>query len=238
MALADTCMGNGALESVEMLKAARAIGKIAHENVRRHLHFLGVGTISRMRPIVYLLRSGYLSTFRHISYDSSTVSSTYDFGKVMLEEKNIMLGQTKSKDAVEYFTKVYEFYGSIFKPLISYQDYIDVIFGKDHPDEISYQNWKNSIVIRRVDKSTDVNKNVAALLARPAYIYYQIQDFILGVDKAFSEKKGKFKNYAISQLLDVTDDVSMQNWEKHHSKYVQSKRIRRKENVATLGDLF
>ena len=239
MALADTCMGNGALESVEMLKAAREIGKIAHESIRRHLHFLGVGTINRMRPIIYLLRSGYLSTFHHISYDSSTVSSAYDFGKVILDEKTTMLGQTKTSLAVNYFTTLYDFYGDIFKPLISLGSYIDAIFGiENDPAETMYSNWKNSSITLRVDRDDDINRIVASLLVRPAYLYYQIADFILCVDKAFNEKKGKFKNHALSQLLDVKDDANMIAWEKNHSKFVQSKRIRRKEDISSFGELF
>lgn len=239
LALADTCMGNGALESVEMLKAARAIGKIAHENVKNHLHFLGVGTINRMRPIIYLLRSGYLNTFKHISYDSSTVSSTYDFGKTIIDEKTILLGQTKTKQAVDYFTTLYNFYGDIFRPLVDLGSFIDIVFGvESDPDETMYQNWKNSSITLRVDRWDDTNKITAALLARPAYLYYQIADFIKGVDKTFSEKKGKFKNHAISQLIDVKDDSGMINWERNHAKYVQSKRIRRKEDISSLGDLF
>ena len=240
LAVADTCMGNATLESIEMLRAARKIAEIApHENIKNHLHFLGVGTINRLRPIIYLLRSKYLDAYKHISYDSSTVSSTYDFGKVVIHEKTIALGQTKTQEAIQYFNTLYEFYADFFKPLVSNSEYQDLVFGIDHKDEVDYQCWKNSTICKRVDKLTDKKKICAALLVRPAYLYYQIQDFIVDTDKVFTEKTGRIKSNAVSQLLKVEDDVMMDRWMSNHAKYVPSKRIKRKENISNvLEDFF
>ena len=239
LAVADTCMGNGPAESVEMLKAARLIGKVAPEQVTNQLHFLGVGSINRMRPIVYLLRSGYLNSYRHISYDSSTISSTYDFGKIVLDEEMIYLGMTKTREAVTYFSKVYEFYGSIYKNLVDLDTFLTMVFGNDEdPEEKNIQSWKNSAITQRVDRDTDANKCIAALLARPSYLYYQMGNFIQNVDNVFKEKRGSFDNLAISSLMGVTDDETMQKWERNHGKHMKSKRIKRKENITTLGDIF
>ena len=240
LAVADTCMGNATLESIEMLRAARRIAEIApHENIKNHLHFLGVGTINRLRPIIYLLRSKYLDSYKHISYDSSTVSSTYDFGKAVIHEKTIALGQTKTQEAINYFNVLYDFYADFFKPLVDRAKYHELVFGIDHKDEVNYQCWKNSTICKRVDKLTDKKEICAALLVRPAYLYYQIQDFIIDTDKVFVEKPGKIKSNAVSQLLKVEDDVMMDKWMSNHAKYVPSKRIKRKENISNvLEDFF
>ena len=239
LAVADTCCGNGTLESIEMMKAARAIGHIAHENVRNHLHFLGVGTLSRLRPIVYLLRSGYLDTYNHISYDSSTISSTYDFGKVIIDEKTKFLGQLRTKDAEDYFLKVYDYYNEVFEPLISKEDYIDLLFGHpDDKDETKLNCWKNSTTNLRVDRSSEEGKIITGLIVRPAYLYYQFANFIEGVDKLFDEKKGQINDRPISLLLDVKDDVSMEKWLKENKKYIKSSRIKRKEDVFSLEEFL
>ncbi len=69
-AAADTCIGNGVRESIDMMSVIRKLN--IPERAKKSVHMLGVGSVKRMLPAVALMRSGYFGDDFHISYDSST----------------------------------------------------------------------------------------------------------------------------------------------------------------------
>lgn len=70
IAPADTCMGNGELESCDMIMACRIIYN-EFENINKRMHLLGVGAPNRMLPVIQLMKSGFLDNV-NISFDSSS----------------------------------------------------------------------------------------------------------------------------------------------------------------------
>jgi hypothetical protein len=84
VAPADTCMGNGELESTDMLVGYhRMVQDFGPEYTKKHIHLLGVGSPSRLMPAVLLKQSGFIPADVEISFDSSTQSMAYAMGNYL-----------------------------------------------------------------------------------------------------------------------------------------------------------
>jgi hypothetical protein len=229
MAIADTCMGNGELESIEMLRGAKRITDVCHDNIKKHLHILGVGSISRMRPILYLTKSGYLNTFEKISYDSSSHTSTFDYGLLKVNGTCRALGGVRTPKAEAHFKNVYKLFYSYLKDKATEGEFLDIILGDGKRD------WKYSTVKDAGLKLSD-EKMMIAFLAKVMHTYYQIDNFVTCIDAVLDEEVAK--NQHIGALLRITDEVVMKSWMNSAKSSVKSKRILREENHATLEELF
>jgi hypothetical protein len=223
MAMADTCIGNGTLESIEMLKGAKQISKICHPNMKKHLHILGVGSVSRMRPILYLTKSGYLNTFEKISYDSSSHTSTFDYGLLKVNGTCRALGSTRTDRAEAHFRNVYKLFKNTLSPLCTENELVDIILGDGMRD------WRYSTVKEQSINLPD-EKMLVGHLCKVLHTYYQINNFMGCLDNVLIEAS----NTNIGRLLDVHSDSDMDSWFKFISMHVRSKRIKRKENMGVL----
>lgn len=229
MAIADTCMGNGELESIEMLRGAKRITDVCHDNIKKHLHILGVGSISRMRPILFLTKSGYLNTFEKISYDSSSHTSTFDYGLLKVNGTCRPLGSVRTPKAEAHFKNVYQLFNSFLSSKVTEGEFLNIILGDGKRD------WKYSTV-----KEAGINlpdeKMIIAFLAKVMHTYFQIDNFIGCIDAVLDEEI--IKNQHIGALLRITDENLMKSWMNSAKSSVKSKRILREENHASLEDLF
>lgn len=232
MAVADTCMGNGPLESVEMLHAAKLISLECHDNIKNHLHFLGVGAVNRMRPIVYLLRSGYLDTFKRISYDSSTHSSAFLFGQMRINGKVDAIGAHKTPYVEENFRKVYKLLEKTFNNYTTEDEFIKNVLYRDKRTTWSWGQIRNHALTY-----PDENAKVTTLLCNPAYCFYHIHNFVWNVDKLMVERPSG-ERPEIEQLLKVKTIDDMTYWFRHFGCHMDSKRIIRAEERVSLEGLF
>ena len=238
MAIADTCMGNGEAESIEMLRAAKRIADFCHPNVRKHLHVLGVGSISRMRPILYLLKSRYLHEFERVSYDSSSHTSTFQYGLLKLNGTCKSIGSHKTSAVDKHFRNVYSLFDDTFKDLISQDMWMDYLFGDGTGD------WKYSTIKNRAMLLSDPNAISATLLCNAAHTYYQIHNFITNLDRVYQDeylvfkKDPNVKESAINGLLGVTDENQMNAWVAQHKNRLVSKKIKRDEDNVSLEEFF
>lgn len=87
-ALADTCMGNDVLESIDMLIAYAKIAEMTGNRYNR-LHLLGVGSASRLSPAINFIKSGIINKDTIVSFDSSSLSLNWIFGGILTEEGKI-----------------------------------------------------------------------------------------------------------------------------------------------------
>lgn len=238
MAIADTCMGNGEQESIEMLRAAKKIADFCHPNVRKHLHVLGVGSISRMRPILYLLKSGYLHEFERVSYDSSSHTSTFQYGLLKLDGTCKSIGSYKTPAVDEHFRNVYNRFSDTFATLISQDEWMNNLFGDGTGD------WKYSTIKNRALQMDDPNAISATLLCNAAHTYYQIHNFVTNLDKVMSHELNVFetnpdgKEIGMNELLGVTDEDQMDEWVSRHKTKLVSKRINRDEDIVSVEEFF
>lgn len=238
MAIADTCMGNGEAESIEMLRAAKQIADFCHPNVRKHLHVLGVGSISRMRPILYLLKSGYLHEFERVSYDSSSHTSTFQYGLLKLNGTCKSIGSHKTPAVDKHFRNVYNLFYDTFADLITIDDWMNNLFGDGTGD------WKYSTIKNRALLLNDPKAISATLLCNAAHTYYQIHNFVTNLDKVMSDEYKVFKTNpsvkekAMNGLLGVTNEKQMDAWVAQHNSKLVSKRIIRDEDNVSLEEFF
>ena len=75
-AMADTCLGIGVLESIDMLLAFNRIQELTAHQYKR-MHLLGIGAASRLTPLIAFLNSGLIDKDVTISFDSSSISLTW-----------------------------------------------------------------------------------------------------------------------------------------------------------------
>lgn len=80
LAMADTCMGNGQLESVDMLGSyVKLTETYGVEKTKNHIHLLGVGSVSRLMP--FLCGKNMMRDDVTISFDSTSISMGFMMGK-------------------------------------------------------------------------------------------------------------------------------------------------------------
>ena len=91
LSIADTCIGNGILEAADMISI---IPKLNCPDVfKKRLHLLGVGSINRLIPILVMIEAGLLPEDTHISYDSTSISSSHAFGRYLSKGKTVKFGR-------------------------------------------------------------------------------------------------------------------------------------------------
>ena len=94
LAIADTCIGNGILEALDMYSIIPKLN--CPDSIKKRLHLLGVGTLTRLSPIISLVNSGYLAEDTYISYDSTSLSSNFIFGTYYTKGKEYRFPKVES----------------------------------------------------------------------------------------------------------------------------------------------
>lgn len=226
LAVADTCIGNGELESIEMLRAARDISSYCHPSISSHLHILGVGSIKRLKPIIYLKRSGYLDKYDHISYDSSSHTSCFTYGLLKLDGTCSALGKGRTFRAEQHFSNAYEMFKQVLSQYATKKEFLDIMFGDGRDNEWSDSKIKKRALVENKDHY------VVSHLVKACHTYFQIHNFIVNVNKMFMETN--------DPLLTVRTDSDMMNYlgQIMKTKRKFSKRIARKEDVPSLESFF
>jgi len=249
IAMADTCTGNGELESIEMLCAAKEISELKgiHENVKKHLHVLGVGSIYRMRPILYLLKSGYLDKFQRISYDSSSHTSTFQYGLLKVDGTCTSIGSYRTPEVDKHFRNVYNTFGDMFSQYITEDHWMELIFG-DGEGDWKYSTIKNRVIDLYEKGELDAGSLSAVLLCNAAHTYFQIHNFVTNLDEVCHDEFGVYSNEGsdaevrkrrnINALLGVKNDGDMEKWITQNKTGVKTKRITRDENLVDMEAFF
>lgn len=243
IAVADTCMGNKELETIDMLIAARKIAEVSKypECTSKHLHFLGIGAIPRMAPVLYLQKSGFLDSYKKISYDSSSHTHCFIHGLMKLNGGCIKQG-SKRNPKIEKTMK--DIHSLLLKPVFDkygvstdYSWYANEVFF-DPVDG----NWVDSKIRERVRNKNDEDVTLAAALTSFSYFLYQCRNFMINLDKVaageFIGKRSIMNQKAIEELKKVTNEEDMTEWKRLYKRYVSSARIKRKEDAFGLNHFF
>lgn len=224
IALADTCMGNKELESIEMLWAGHKIQKIAHESMLQQVHFLGVGSLPRMSPVINLTKSGFLK-FPKISYDSSSHTTCYNYGLMKLDGTCFPLGKVQNKKLTDQWEKIITLFSNPLEKLnISKDKIYERLFNEKG-------EWSYSKVYQRALSTENPDELGVASLIGLMYALYQVQNFILNIDDMYGTKRED--NISIKKLLDVKDNDDMKLWMKMNAGSVDSGRINREEKATS-----
>jgi len=228
IAMADTCMGNGELESIKMLHAAHLISQDCHPAVSSHIHFLGIGSLYRLRPIIYLIRSGLLKSYKRISYDSTSHTSCFDMGLIKLDGTCRAYGTHKTRLADEVFDGVYNYFKPILDELVTYDQYRRIVFGEREESPLKFT------AIRDTARELGGNSQIVAMLLKSLHTYYQIANFMKRSDDIWGEPGD---NSPIGNLLHIRNERDIFQWYANFETHVGSRPIRRREETATLNTL-
>lgn len=223
IAVADTCMGNDVAESIDMLIAAHRIAKIAPENVKGHLHMLGVGSLDRMRPALYLSKSGFLDSYKRISYDSSTHTSAHMYGWMKLDGKVVRQGEFRSTLLEGHARNVYRTFEPILGQMYDEDEYLNKIFFA--PDGTWHYSERRDSALA----SDDANRIVATCSLKWMYILYMIENFGVRLHDIYSDTPNAFNRpdaHGLFFLRNVKDDQDMKHWLSNTRTTWGSKRIR------------
>lgn len=229
MAIADTCMGNKALESIDMTIAAHMISSVAHPNLSNHLHYLGVGSISRLEPVM-MLHEKFLPNIKKVSYDSSTHSLTFNNGVWKGSRKNI--GKYYTPTIHRNFGEVYDRFEPIASQLMDRNDIQRVLTcQKNNTFTMSnlYQKYLND------DSLTEGEKIMTAVFPY-MYIREITLDFVRRlskIDEILAEKK---RHMLALKEYSTVDEVLRWRNENTFSKSskLPSARIKRQSDVVDL----
>lgn len=237
IALADTCIGNGILETIKMCHALE-IADI-DPKFKKHIHFLGVGSIQRSIPILALHQN--LFKDKVISFDSTTHSMGWMFGKRYTDRGQIVqLGQNVSDDNKKIFKGIYSKY---------------VTRLKDVPDEIEYLKYVYQHIMTFSHLNTEHPIQAAANLSAFAYCFRAvdvycriIEDIIDNPSNIYNYVNGKGKRggkmhtmtSTIMSLSQINNKDDFDSWFKENGKRVDSKSIITDKQVdtVTLQDLI
>lgn len=215
IAPADTCMGNGYLESCDMAYACGLIFR-KYPKLGRRVHFLGVGSASRIEPIVVLTKSGVIPDDVIVSIDSSSMTMAFVMGKAVYNYD----------DRFKVFTEhLREFYSNCMPEYELDYDYIyDSLVTHQYQSGMSYK------VMREL--GCEKMRIVGALLI-PMYCHWQVH---LTFEKMSNELKyGKDKINKSLSLVESLDDYL--KWRNTFAHKIPSKRIDRK-SAYSIMDLF
>jgi hypothetical protein len=219
LALADTCMGNGTLESIEMIVAYNAIrSKFGADVVKNHIHLLGVGSVSRLLPFIYS-KGSMLPEDLTVSFDSTSFSMTYMMGKF----KNIDNSNVERYQYKPYFNTILDYI--IDQINIEYDDF-------DRDEFIEH-------IINSIMSTSDTIHKSRWPDAAQAFItitlLYQLHSFIYSLNKSI--KKMKTDNSALGRFKLCNDYSSYMEWKSQFAQFIDSKRIRR-DTATSLDEFF
>lgn len=228
IATADTCMGTGQLETIEMLRAAHIISENYPEEFSKQLHLLGVGAHTRIEPLAFL-QEKYLKKFQTLSYDSSSHTSAVLWGKFTEKRKTIKHGLTRSHGWDSTFSTVFDFFDGMHR--VSKEEFLLL----PYPAGEENGKFSKTGIVNRA-KNPDIDLFYSYSLLCPMFVLYQIYDFIIEFDLMMKDTTPSDK--PIAQLRNVENEVEMQYWFDNLAKYCQSERINSTERTSTLIDFF
>lgn len=214
IALADTCIGNGPMESIEMLVAYHLIRKeFGAPCTKNHIHLLGLGSVRRLLPVLYLMNSGLLPQDLTVSFDSTTFSMSYFMGRFMASD-----GRKVEKDAAAYrqmFHEVWQYFGDIYTkhvPECNEQQFVEHVTAE-------IRSLAGAINNSHADIEPVVRANITLTNC------WQVLGFIKRINKCL--EFAKHDNSPMGMLQEVDTFDKFLKWKGKYGHYIASKRIKR-----------
>lgn len=228
IAVADTCMGNGELESIEMLRAVREIHDTHGEEYTKHIHLLGVGALGRMAPVINLINSGYIGFTEKVSYDSTSHTSSAYMGKFFVDGSHKRVSKYRTPQSEDIFNQIYDRHEGVFAPLIDKDKFIDCTFAKKMKGIGDIYGWDTSATIQHVNEN-DYWETACVKLIPYAYVLHTVENFMTCLDKL--TENTNITSDPISHLCRVKSTDDFDRWYRTFAGTVGSKRISRKLNT-------
>lgn len=208
-AVADTCIGNGALETCDMIAGWKRV--MAPEHIMKHIHFLGVGSLSRFMPNLYLMRSGFVPEDVRISLDSTTHTSALYMGLFKLD-KIIKYGTKRDEQTDMIMGMVYDRFEEVISPFMDRDRYVNEC-GDGVRNMLS--DWRN----KYKDDPSEEAQRMFHFMDFNLWIHvaYMVEAFQLRVNRAFDDMKVNRED-PLSFLLEVRDSSDYDAWRREFGR--------------------
>jgi hypothetical protein len=218
------CLGNGQLESIEMLVGYHRIVKdFGIEKTKKHVHLLGFGSVKRLLPVLYIMKSKLLPDDLTISFDSTSFSMSYIMGRFTDDE-----GKEVGKDPEDVrrmFEKVYNYFQDIYHkhvPNLDKEKFIDHLVKE-------VRSIANTINNAPDDMRPVVHANTVLTTC------WQLVGFAEQVKRIL--QKAENDNSPLGMIKHVKDFNDYEAWHREFGKFVKSNRVKR-ESFVTLDNFF
>lgn len=242
LALADTCMGNGPQQSVQMLEAYHRIRlTFGEEYVKNHIHLLGVGSVRRLIPLVQMDKGGFLPNKLRVSFDSTTFSMSYVMGRVQMETQEIdyndvpfrdrppsqsgnRISLKEPKEARQVFDKVYDYFKDIYEmnfPHIDKDRFINYLIETRKSVAKTINSTSGEVPPEIKELSTLVRSNI------PLFCSYQILEFSNQLQSIYKDNSiisslKKQERAAMLELAAVKNLNDYISWERRNHAWMTS----------------
>lgn len=225
IAPAGTCMGNGQLESCDMMCAAKIIFE-KYPRLKKHIHFLGVGSSTRFFPTVLMMKNGFIPDGTTLSYDSSSFTMSYVMASFKQEDGRSV---TDDSDIQEGFRQYLRFMSPVFEKEVDEYNIEEI-------SKLMMENNRLATMLEAVtvDKSHKYNKIGAAIV--PLYCVWCNYTFFNQLSDYLDNKNDALKYVYL--LNDVTTVDGYKEWRSKYSHKVQSNRMSRKVEYPSINHLF
>jgi len=218
LALAGSCIGSGVLEAVDMYSIVPQLP--CPEFLKKRLHLLGVGSISRLIPIIVMIRSGYLDKDTHVSYDSTSISAAHSFGRYLDSNgKTVKFDRCTLEEISSDTQYVVDDMLKISKEL----NWLDIVNLTEYEFAESFTGTTSLHFKDHIEYLCEIKSfDEAHLMRLAAYVIFfsaQVKTFVEIVNGISSSRKGLLsyivKNKKLSlltSLLDVTNYEDFLQW--------------------------
>lgn len=115
LAPSGACIGNGALETCDMMMACKLIYN-DFPDIPKRMHLLGVGSATRMYPAINLMQNGFINNAT-LSFDSSTHPGCMMLGK-FFDKNGFQINKTDKKADRKSFNLFLDFFNDYFKSIV------------------------------------------------------------------------------------------------------------------------
>lgn len=212
LALAGTCMGNGELETCDMLYAAARIFD-KYPNLSKNLHLLGIGSGQRLLPAIILCKNGFMKDVV-LSSDSSSQSMSY------------MMGKTVSLDTPITDFESFKLFADEMAPI-----YSKLVDNYDSNELVTFilENNRQAGAVEEIcyDKTHRFHKLGFSIC--PLYSIWCVNKMFMDIERMTAQTS------YITLLRQVTELDDYALWRRRNYSKLQSKRMKRKR--VTLLDM-
>lgn len=217
LAPADTCMGNGALESVDMISACHHLrNEFGRENVGDHIHFLGVGSPSRLLPAVFLSQGGYLDPDVHVSFDSSTGSMCLIMGNMVNRDGTRV--RRRLQETIALFMSFFDEMEPVLRP----------IYGETDRDQFHRHVFEHYKSLADLINNAPPELEHFMRIAATALPLWQTVGFFNSLMASINDPETQMSGLGF--LSSVKTDDDMRAWRKQFQNYLKSSKIDRVTN--------
>lgn len=210
LALADTCMGNGKLETVDMIRAFTHINKDPDLKNSNRLHLLGVGSIGRLYPFFLLekmIGENIITSFDSTSFSQAIYMNALSNGLSKMKGNRSM---NFVKEAAEYFFESNQ-----------------IEDGEKYINHLLLNFRKKKLMYSEIPESLG-DLEYSKVIVRSLIIFitiYQLKGFDNAITDILSTMSSD--NSPEGMLQNIRSDTDFDQWYSEYGRFIDSKRIER-----------